>query len=94
MQKYKNKPGLLRVIRFIFPKFAVHLISINRKSLNMTTKDKILRALWILIAVIVVAAIVCLLVFRNGTGIFLAVCGGFLVLNVLVSVFLIKRNFR
>jgi len=60
----------------------------------MTTKDKILRTLWILIAVIVVAAIVCLLVFERWKGIFLAGCGGFLVLNVLVSIFLIKRNFR
>ena len=60
----------------------------------MTTKNIILRVLWILIAVIVVAVIVCLLVFEQWKGIFLAGCGGFLVLNVLLSIFLIKRNFR
>ena len=60
----------------------------------MTTKNIILRVLWILIAVIVVAAIVCLLVFEKWKGIFLAGCGGFLVLNVLLSIFLIKRNFK
>ena len=59
----------------------------------MTTKQIILRVLWVIIAVIVVAATVCLLVLEQWQGIYLAVCGGFLVLNLLVAVFLIKRNY-
>ena len=60
----------------------------------MTTKDIILRVLWILIAVIVVASIVCLFILEKWTGIFVAGCGVFLVLNVLFSIVLIKKNIR
>jgi uncharacterized membrane protein len=60
----------------------------------MTTKSKILRVLWIIIGIIAVASLVCLIVFPQWKGIFLASCGGFLILNLLMSVFLVKRNFR
>jgi uncharacterized membrane protein len=61
----------------------------------MTTKDKILRVLWILIAIIGVASIVCLFAIPDQwKGIFLAGSGGFLVFNLLLTVFLIKRNFK
>ena len=60
----------------------------------MTTKNIILRTLWVLIAVIAVASIVCLLVLEQWKGIFLAGCGGFLIFNLLLSIFLIKRNFK
>jgi uncharacterized membrane protein len=64
----------------------------------MTTKDKIIRVLWILVAIIAVAAIVCLIVFsqleQQWKGVFLASGGGFLVFNLLLSIFLIKRNFK
>ena len=61
----------------------------------MTTKDKILRVLWILIAIISVASIVCLFVISDRLmGIFFAVGGGFLAFNLLIIVFLIKMNFR
>lgn len=64
----------------------------------MIAKSKVLRVLWVIIAIIAVASLVCLLVFwlrdQQWKGIFLAVCGGFLVLNLLISTVLIKRNFR
>jgi uncharacterized membrane protein len=60
----------------------------------MTTKSKILRILWIIIGIIAVASLVCLIVLPQWKGIFLAGCGGFLILNLLMSVFFLKRNMR
>ncbi len=60
----------------------------------MTKKKKILTVLWIIIAAIVVASITSLIVFPQWKGIFLAGSGGFLILNILLSMFFIKKNIR
>jgi uncharacterized membrane protein len=60
----------------------------------MSKKKKILTVLWIIIAVIAVASITTLFVFSYWKGLYFAVCGGFLILNILISMFFIKKNFR
>lgn len=60
----------------------------------MGKKKTILTVLWALIAVIAVACIVCLIVLPKWKGIFLAGCGGFLILNLFLSMFFIKKNIR
>ncbi len=60
----------------------------------MGSKKTILTVLWVIIAVIAVAAIVCLIVLPKWKGIFLAGCGGFLILNILLSMFFIQKNFK
>ncbi len=60
----------------------------------MKQKKTILAILWIIIIAVVVAAIVCLIVLPKWKGIFLAGAGVFLILNLFISMYFIKRNFR
>ncbi len=60
----------------------------------MATKKQILTIMWIAIAVIAVASIVCLLVLPKWKGIFLAGGGGFLIVNLFISMFFIQNNYR
>ncbi len=59
----------------------------------MAKKKQIFKVLWVLIAVIVVAAITSLIVFPYWKGIFFAGAGGFLILNLLIAMFFIKKNY-
>lgn len=60
----------------------------------MATKKQILKVLWIIIGIIVVAAIACLIIFPGIKGMFLAGSGGFLILNIFISMFFIQNNYR
>ncbi len=60
----------------------------------MIKKKPVLAAIWILIALITIASVVALIVFPQWKGLFLAGSGGFLVLNLLLSIFFINKNFR
>ncbi len=60
----------------------------------MATKKQIFTILWITIAVIAVASIVCLIVLPKWKGIFLAGGGGFLIVNIFISMFFIQNNYR
>lgn len=60
----------------------------------MIKKKPVLAAIWILIALITIASVVALIVFPQWKGLFLAGSGCFLVLNLLLSIFFINKNFR
>lgn len=60
----------------------------------MITKKQILTTLWILIAIIAIASVVCLIVLPRWKGTFLAGCGGFLIVNIFISMFFVKNNYR
>ena len=60
----------------------------------MATKKQLFTVLWILIAIIAIASIVCLVVLPKWKGIFLAGGGGFLILNVFISMYFIQNNYR
>lgn len=60
----------------------------------MAKKKKILTVLWIVITIIGIASIVSLVIFPKWKGIFFAGSGGFLILNILLSMFFVSRNFR
>ena len=60
----------------------------------MSKRKTILSILWTIIAFIAIASVVCLIVLPQWKGIYLAGCGGFLILNMLISIFFIKKNFR
>lgn len=57
-------------------------------------KKTVITILWTLIAAIAVASIVCLIVLPQWKGYFLAGSGGFLILNLLISLFFIHNNYR
>lgn len=60
----------------------------------MAKRKTILTALWILILLIAVAAIVSLIVLPQWKGVFFAGTGGFLILNLFLSMFFIRKNFK
>ncbi len=60
----------------------------------MATKKQILTVLWVIISIIAAASVICLIVLPTWKGIYLAGCGGFLIVNIFISMFFIKKNFR
>ncbi|BBD46800.1 MAG: hypothetical protein PHT14_01640 [Petrimonas sp.] len=60
----------------------------------MATKKQIFTAMWAIIVVIAIASIVCLIVLPKWKGIFLASGGGFLIVNIFISMFFIQNNYR
>lgn len=60
----------------------------------MIAKKQLLTILWIVIGILAVASVICLLFLPKWKGIFLAGCGGFLVFNLLISIFFIRNNYR
>lgn len=60
----------------------------------MLKNKKALTVLWIIIAILAIASIVSLIIFPHWKGIFFAGSGGFLILNILISMFFIKRNYK
>ncbi len=60
----------------------------------MSKKKRVLTVMWIIIALIAIASIVSLVIFPQWKGFFLAGSGGFLILNLLLSMFFIHRNFK
>ena len=58
----------------------------------MSKRKQIFKMLWVVIAVIAVAAVVSLIVFPRWKGTFFAGAGGFLILNLLLAMFFIKKN--
>ena len=59
----------------------------------MSKRKQIFKVLWVLIAVIAIAAVVSFIVFPHWKGIFFAGAGGFLILNLLLAMFFIKKNY-
>ncbi len=67
----------------------------NKINVNtMATRKTILTVLWVFIAAIAAASVTALVIFPQWKGIFLAGMGGFLILNLLLSMFFVKRNFK
>jgi len=60
----------------------------------MATKKQIFTAMWAIIVIITIASIVCLIVLPKWKGIFLASGGGFLIVNIFISMFFIQNNYR
>jgi uncharacterized membrane protein len=60
----------------------------------MATKKQIFTVMWTVIAVIAIVSIVCLIVLPKWKGIFLASGGGFLIVNMFISMFFIQNNYR
>ena len=60
----------------------------------MATKKQIFTAMWAIIVVIAIASMVCLIVLPKWKGIFLASGGGFLIVNIFISMFFIQNNYR
>lgn len=60
----------------------------------MAKKKRILTILWIIIAAIAIAAVVCYIVLPEWKGIFIAGSGALLILNLLFSIFFIHKNFK
>lgn len=60
----------------------------------MPKKKKALTVLWIIIIILAIASIISLILFPQWKGIFFAGSGGFLILNLLLSMFFIKRNYK
>lgn len=60
----------------------------------MATKKQIFKILWIIIIVIALASITVLIVLPHWKGVFLAGAGGFLILNLFISMFFIQNNYR
>ena len=60
----------------------------------MATKKQIFTVMWAIIVVIAIASVVCLIVLPKWKGIFLASGGGFLIVNIFISMFFIQNNYR
>ncbi|WP_148038870.1 hypothetical protein [Proteiniphilum sp. X52] len=60
----------------------------------MSKKKTILTVMWVIIALIAVASVISLIVFPRWKGFFLAGSGAFLILNLLLSLFFIGKNFK
>lgn len=60
----------------------------------MSKKKTILTVLWVIIALIAVASLVSLIIFPRWKGFFLAGSGAFLILNLFLSLYFIKKNFK
>lgn len=59
----------------------------------MATKKQIFRVMWIIIAIIFIASLACIALFPGIKGLFLAGGGGFLILNIFISMFFINNNY-
>ena len=62
--------------------------------IKMTKKKKIFRVLWIIISILIIASIASLIIFPQWEGLFFAGSGGFLILNILMSMFFINKNIK
>ncbi|MDD2512829.1 MAG: hypothetical protein PHH64_02390 [Proteiniphilum sp.] len=60
----------------------------------MNKSKTILTVLWILIALIAAGSLASLILLPQWKGAFFAGMGGFLILNLLLSMFFIRKNFR
>ena len=60
----------------------------------MAKKKRVLIILWIVIAVLAIISIASLIIYPHWKGIFFAGSGGFLILNILLSMFFINRNYK
>ncbi|MCE5177594.1 MAG: hypothetical protein LLF81_00425 [Porphyromonadaceae bacterium] len=60
----------------------------------MAKRKTILTVLWVIIGAIAAASVAALILFPQWKGVFLAGMGGFLILNMLLSMFFIKKNFK
>lgn len=60
----------------------------------MAKRKTILTVLWVIIGTIAAASVAALILFPQWKGIFFAGMGGFLILNMLLSMFFIKKNFK
>ncbi len=60
----------------------------------MPRRKKVLTALWVVIAILAIASITSLIIFPQWKGVFFAGGGGFLIFNILLSMFFIKRNYK
>ncbi|MDD2327562.1 MAG: hypothetical protein PHZ13_04510 [bacterium] len=60
----------------------------------MNKQKTIFSILWILIALIAAGSVASLIIFPQWKGIFFAGMGAFLILNLLLSMFFIRKNFR
>ncbi len=60
----------------------------------MAKRKTILTVLWVIIGAITAASVAALILFPQWKGVFLAGMGGFLILNMLLSMFFIKKNFK
>jgi uncharacterized membrane protein len=60
----------------------------------MSKKKIILTLLWSVIALIAAAAVVSLIIFPRWKAFFLAGSGFFLILNLLLSLFFVRKNFK
>ncbi len=58
----------------------------------MTKRKTIFIVLWIFIVIIAAASLVSLIVLPQWKGIFIAGTGGFLMLNLFLSMFFIRKN--
>lgn len=68
--------------------------NLQLKKCTMNKRKTILTLLWILIALIAAGSMASLILFPQWKGIFFAGMGGFLILNLLLSMFFIRKNFR
>jgi len=57
-------------------------------------KKNVIRALAILIAIVVTASVVSWFLLPYWSGIFVLLCGGIIVLNILISIFFVNKNFK
>ena len=60
----------------------------------MLRRKKVLTVLWVVIAILAIASITSLIIFPQWIGVFFAGSGGFLIFNILLSMFFIKRNYK
>lgn len=60
----------------------------------MATKKQIFKILWVIIGIIALASIVALIALPHWKGVYLAGAGGFLILNLFISMFFIQNNYR
>lgn len=58
------------------------------------TKKNVTTTILVLIGLIAAASVVCLLAMPRWKGLFMAGCGGFLILNLLLSLAFIRTNYK
>lgn len=60
----------------------------------MAKKKTIITVLWVIISIITIASITSFIVFPQWKGYFLAGSGAFLIINILISILFISKNFK
>lgn len=60
----------------------------------MPTKKQAFTVMWIIIGILFIASVLCLIFLPKWKGIFLAGCGGFLIVNIFISMFFIQNNYK